>query len=114
MVSLPVTVQADDREVEVPPGLTTWTVVRGGDSRTVMDVTPTGFQLSNTEQAVFEFMPFPDMRLAEIDALTIRFAAQGALRLDVWDWQAETWTQVLVDPATAYITLQRAGACVGP
>ena len=114
MVSLPVTVQADDREVEVPPGLTTWTVVRGGDSRTVMDVTPTGFQLSNTEQAVFEFMPFPDMRLAEIDALTIRFAAQGALRLDVWDWQAETWTQVQVDPATAEITLQRAAAFVGP
>lgn len=114
MVSLPVTVQADDAHVEVPPGLTTWTVVRGGDARTAIDVTPTGFQLNNTEQAVFEFMPFPEMRLAQVDALILSFAAQGALRLDVWDWEAETWTQVQVDPATAEIALQDAAAFVGP
>jgi hypothetical protein len=114
MVSLPVTVEGTSQQVVVPPGLTTWSVVRGGDARTAIDLTPTGFQLNNNERAVFEFMPLPDMRLAQVDELTIGFSAQGALRLDVWDWDTDAWTEVEVDPNTNSATISNAAAFVGP
>ncbi|WP_162909983.1 DUF7408 domain-containing protein [Aggregatilinea lenta] len=114
MLSLPVSVTSAASQVVVPPGLTTWTVVRSGDARAAIDVSPTGFQLTGTERAVFEFMPLPEMRLVQVDALTIQFAAQGALRLDVWNWQDDAWMQVEVDPAANEMTLSDAAAFVGP
>ncbi|MBN1201831.1 MAG: hypothetical protein JXJ20_08250 [Anaerolineae bacterium] len=103
---LPVTVAAvtTSLQVQVPSALTTWSIIETDNPATLRDVSPTQFRLGSKGQAAFEFMPMPDMRLSSVDDLTLRFHGQGLLRVEIWNWYAEVWVEVIFDPdATEYL-----------
>lgn len=113
IAELPVAVEALDPWVNVPPALTTWAPIRL-DGVPTLSLAPTNFRLDATEQAAFEFVPLPDMRLARVDALAIEFAAQGALGVDVWNWVDEVWETIVIDPATQGATIEDPSDLTGP
>jgi hypothetical protein len=111
---LPVAVTASDPVVEVPPGLTTWTVTETADPNTMLNITPASFQVSSTNQAAFQFMPMPKVRLSQVQDLDIGFQGQGPLVVELWDWADQTWVQVSLDPASTETRVADAGQFVGP
>jgi hypothetical protein len=111
---LPVTVTASDPVVEVPPGLTTWSLTETTDPNTMLNVTPVSFQISDTNQAAFQFMPMPKMRLAQVQDLDVDFQGQGPLVVELWDWVEQVWVQVNLDPASTATRVTNAGRFVGP
>ncbi|HVO68808.1 MAG TPA: hypothetical protein VMT24_02110, partial [Aggregatilineaceae bacterium] len=111
---LPVAVTASDPVVEVPPGLTTWTVTETADPNTMLNITPTSFQVSNANQAAFQFMPMPSVRLAQVQDLDIGFQGQGPLVVELWDWAEQVWVHIDLDPASTATRVTNAGRFVGP
>jgi len=107
-------VVADAPLVEVPPSLTTWIVTETADPSTMLNATPFNFRIDNNAQAAFEFMPFPDVRLATVEQLDIKFQASGAVQLEVWNWEDRQWVRVNVNPDTANAHISRASPFVGP
>ncbi|MDZ4767046.1 MAG: hypothetical protein SGI73_21105 [Chloroflexota bacterium] len=66
------------------------------------EVTPVGLIMQPGDQAVFEYTPLPDAQLASVEHIDIMIqdVNSGAriIPVDVWDWDAETWTSVeLID-----------------
>ena len=111
---LPVKVVASDPVVEIPPGLTTWTLFETDDPATLLDVSPVSFQISSGNQAAFQFMPMPRMRLAAVEELDINFQGQGTLVVEVWDWVAQAWVGVSLDPGSTSTTIPHAERFAGP
>jgi hypothetical protein len=112
---LPVTVQGSGQWVEVPPGLTTWTIIEAGDPSTMREVNPSvSFQISPEDQAVFQFMPLPAMRLETVDELVIKFQGQGSLGVELWNWQIQRWVTIHLSPDLEETTIPNASRYVGP
>jgi hypothetical protein len=112
---LPASVEDTGAQVEVPPGLTTWTLSEANAPDTLSDISPIeAFQISPGEQAVFQFMPTPEVQLETVDELVLKFNGQGVLVVELWNWQQERWEPVALSPDTADTTIARAGRYVGP
>jgi hypothetical protein len=111
---LPTTVAASDPVVEVPPALTTWSLTETADPSTMLNVTPSSFQISSNSQAAFQFMPMPAVRLTQVQGLDIEFQGQGPLVVELWDWAEQTWVQMSLDPASTLTPVTDAGRFVGP
>lgn len=111
---LPVTVEAHDPQVEVPPGLTTWMIVAADDPTTLQDILPIQFGIDVGSQAAFGFMPLPDVQLAHVDEVIIKFEGQGPLQVEVWNWQSEEWVRVWLDSTTYSTSLRNTEAFLGP
>ncbi len=91
---LPVHVVGDDASVEVPAGMTTWTVIEKSDPSTMLDIGPNSFQVDDNAQAAFQFMPLPEIRLGSVDDLVVKFAGQGPLVVEMWNWRAQRWVRI--------------------
>jgi hypothetical protein len=114
---LPVTVQGSGQWVEVPPGLTTWTILEADNPSTMREVNPypsTAFQIGPNNQAVFQFMPFPAMQLETVDELVIKFQGQGPLAVELWNWQAQRWVPISLSLDADETTIPYASRYVGP
>jgi hypothetical protein len=112
--TLPVTVSAATSVVDIPPGLTTWSIAETADPRTMTDVRTVSFEIISGGQAVFQFMPMRDMTLAEVSQLTVKFAGQGPLVVELWNWEAETWVEVAYDPTNPSTEIDRPARFIGP
>jgi hypothetical protein len=112
---LPVTVEAATPQVEVPPGLTTWTLIETNNPNTMRDVSPSAaFQISPNDQAAFQFMPMPGMRLETVDELVMKFSGQGSLVVELWNWSSQRWVPIYLSPDSKDTTILNAGRFVGP
>ncbi len=112
---LPVSTADPGQRVEVPPGLTTWTIAALDDPATMRDVHPeVTFQIDDSAQAVFQFMPLPDMRFERVDELAIHFQGQGDVIVALWNWTAQAWEPVSLAPASDTMLVSPASAYVGP
>jgi hypothetical protein len=112
---LPVTAQTSDSWVEVPPGLTTWAVVETNDPSTMLDADPTvAFQISGGGVAAFQFMPLPDVRLASVEELVLKFQGQGTLSVELWNWQTQRWVQIELSADPNGTVIPRAERFAGP
>jgi hypothetical protein len=112
---LPATVEETSSLVEVPPAMTTWTLIDANDPSTLRDISPIdAFQVSPNDQAVFQFMPMPDMQLETVDELVVKFNGQGALIVELWNWQRARWEPITLSPDTNDTRIPRAGRYVGP
>jgi hypothetical protein len=114
IVELPVTVEAASAAVEVPPGLTTWTLAATQDGRTQSDIAPARFEVHPDMSAAFQFMPMPAVRLERVDALELQFSGRGALLVELWDWLAQDWAEVRLEEQSPVTTLAPAARFVGP
>jgi len=114
---LPVTIEAESSIVEVPPGLTTWTLTELDDPNTMVDVTPnlaSGVRVDGNRQAAFQFRPMPEMRLKTVDEIYIRFGGRGALVISLWDWNDQVWVNIPYDPNLDRIVVSNPGDYLGP
>jgi type II secretory pathway pseudopilin PulG len=111
---LPVTVVAEDERVEIPPGLTTWTIADTGDSNTIREHAPNAFQLGGGTHAAFQFMPMPAVQLAVVDELVIRFQATGPLWVELWNWDRDVWQRIWLNPATDATVIRSPDRFIGP
>jgi hypothetical protein len=111
---LPTTVEAQADWIEVPPGLTTWTVIDTDNPNTLRDIAPTKIRLDADMQAAFGFMPMPLMRLSQVDEVVIKFQGQGPLIVDAWDWAAEKWVTVALDRTTNSTLIRNPDDFLGP
>lgn len=91
---LPVTVVDDDEIVEIPPGMTTWTIIEKDDPDTMLDIGPDSFQVNNNARAAFQFMPMPEVRLSAVDELVVKYTGQGPLVVELWNWRAQAWVPI--------------------
>lgn len=114
IVDVPVSVAETSEVVEIPASLTTWTVAETRDPRTLIGIMPDSFEVPEGSYAVFQFMPLPPLRLAEVQALEVQFSGQGALIVEVWDWQAQEWRLITFAPDTTMTRLSPADRFVGP
>lgn len=96
---LPVSVVADNRIVEVPPSLTTWTIIEADDPNTV-EVSPIHFRVSTLNQAAFQFMPMPSVRLEAVDELVMHYQGQGLIEIELWNWDLHAWVMITPEPDT--------------
>lgn len=110
IVEIPVSTHADEEIVEIPPGLTTWTTLPGG----ITNLTPVQFQLSGSDVAEFQFMPLPQFRLGHVAQIDVHFHARGLLNVEIWDWRANTWRRVALDPNDPVTTIGSATRYTGP
>jgi hypothetical protein len=112
---LPATVEDTGSLVEVPPGLTTWTQINTNNPNALTDISPIdSFQLNPGDQADFQFMPVPDVKLETVDELVLKFSGQGALVVELWNWQIQRWVPIILSPDSPDTTITRAGRYVGP
>jgi hypothetical protein len=112
---LATTVEDTGSLVEVPPGLTTWTQIDTNSPNALTDISPIdSFQLSPGDQAVFQFMPVPDVKLETVDELVLEFNGQGALVVELWNWQLQRWVPIILSPDSPDTTISRAARYVGP
>jgi hypothetical protein len=112
---LPATVEDTGSLVEVPPGLTTWTQIDANSPNALTDITPLhSFQLNLGDEAIFQFMPMPDVALKTVDELELEFSKQGALVVELWNWQIQRWVPIVLSPDSPDTTITRAGRYVGP
>jgi len=114
IVEMPVAVVAETDRVEIPPALTTWIITGTDDPRVQVDITPHAFEVSDTTDAVFQFMPMPLMRLARVDELDIKFRARGSLVVELWNWRSQVWTAIPLSEDSPTTTLTNVTAYVGP
>jgi len=110
IVELPVTARAQASLAEVPPTLTTWTSLPGGAA----NLAPIQFQIGGSDAAEFQFRPLPPVRLGEVAQIDLYFRAQGQLTVEIWDWQADVWRPVALDPNDPITTIGGADRYVGP
>jgi hypothetical protein len=110
---LPVTV-ASAPLVEIPAGLTTWSVTETDDPKTLREIAPVQFQVGRDAQAAFQFMPMPEMRLEQVDELLVKFQGQGPLFVELWNWVSESWTPVVLDPESDTTPIADPGRFLGP
>jgi hypothetical protein len=110
---LPVSVVADNTTVEIPPSLTTWTILESDDPAT-LEVAPSHFRVSNTNQAVFQFMPLPAVRLQDVDELLMHYQGQGLITIELWNWDLQSWIAVTPDPNSDITSIRGARSYVGP
>ncbi len=111
---LSTTVETHSEEVEVPPSITTWTNLDTGEANTLTDIAPIRFRVSSTNQAVFQFMPMPGMRLAWVSELTVKFRAQGPLTIEIWNWDTSDWEMITINPDDTDTIITNPGGLVGP
>ncbi len=102
---LPVRTEAPTNVVEIPSGLTTWTIADKRNPDTLQDIGPSAFQIGPNNQAAFQFMPLPTMQLAEVTELVIRFEGSGPLVVSIWDWDRLMWVPIDRDPTLTLTTL---------
>ena len=114
IAEIPVSVSSTGSAVEIPPGLTTWAVADARDPRTLTSVTPDSFEVPDGSFAVFEFMPMPPLRLDSVQALDVLFEGRGALLVEVWDWEVQTWQALEFAPDATMVRLAPARQYVGP
>jgi len=105
LFELPVGVAPAHEVVEIPPGMTTWAVAALDDPTTLLDAAPTALNVGEGQQAVFQFMPLPALRLDDVSALTIKFVAQGAYTVALWDWDAQRWRVIPAIAPRSTVTL---------
>lgn len=113
---LPVSVQASDAEVLVPPGLTTWSHAAADDPNAILDIGPEQFRLVSGAHATFQFMPMPPVRFAAVTELTLSVRAIGAFEIGLWDWDREQWVLQTFAPDTTEVVLagEDAAPYIGP
>jgi hypothetical protein len=111
---LPITVRSETAVVEVPPALTTWAISAKDDPATLLEISPNSFQITDNTQAAFEFRPLPEMRLAEVEDLSIRFIGRGPLQVELWNWDYRFWVPVQLDPNSDTTLVDRAASFTGP
>lgn len=94
LFELPVQMEAQDAEIEIPPGLTVWEITDTNDPLTQLTISPTDFQVGNIGQAAFKFRPMPPLRLDAVSALVLEFQYQGQARVDLWNWEQGKWVEL--------------------
>jgi hypothetical protein len=114
IVEILVSVSAADALVQIPPGLTTWTVAETQDPRTLTSITPDSFEIPEGSQAAFQFRPMPPLLLAEVQAVDVLFEGQGALLVEVWDWEAGAWQTLEFAPDATMVRLTPGDRYAGP
>ena len=112
--ALPVRVSAVSSTIEIPAGLTTWSVVETADPRTMLDVKPASFEIASGSQAAFQFMPMRQMTLSDVEQLVVKFSKQGPLALDLWDWESESWVTINLSQTSASTEVNRPARFIGP
>jgi hypothetical protein len=111
---LPVTTQADNDVIEVPPGLTTWTTTAKDDPTTMLELNPESFQIANNSQAAFQYMPLPAFRLKTVESIIIKFQGQGPLQVELWNWKRQVWVPVQLDPSSDSTPISNPAQFLGP
>ncbi len=114
---LPVAVRAfeEGETVSVPPALTYWTLALTEDPTTLRNVrADQSFQLEPGDQAVFQFLPLPRVRLGQVRALDVLLQTQGAVRVELWNWQAGRWVALTADAQEGVLHVSDAARFVGP
>lgn len=112
---LPITVADSGQRIEVPPGLTTWTVTETDDPQTIRDVHPElTFQVDSHNRAAFEFMPMTHMRLARVDQVMVEFKGQGDVLVELWDWDDQFWDEVVLADNSDVTVIRNAARFAGP
>ncbi|MBN2304951.1 MAG: hypothetical protein JXQ72_10760 [Anaerolineae bacterium] len=114
IIELPVMVASSGEIVEVPPGLTTWTLAELEDPTTLLEVGPAQFQLREGTQAAFQFMPMPIVRLDEVHQLAVSFQTQGPLAIQLWNWDRQVWVKINFDPEVSTIRINNPARFIGP
>lgn len=100
--------------VEVPPGMTTWTVIETGDPATLTGEVPANIRLQAGDQAAFQFMPLPELRLAQVGELEIRYQGRGPIQVELWNWYRQEWQAVQLATASAATHIPVPDAHIGP
>jgi hypothetical protein len=111
---LPVEVVGQSDVVEIPPAMTLWSAIELDDPNTLLDIAPTKFRVSNNGQAAFRFLPMPSMVLDTVEELVIKFQGQGPLRVEVWNWEEQTWNAMNLSPDTDSTSLPNPDPFIGP
>ncbi len=112
---LALSVEASGERVEVPPALTTWSLTETDDPATLHEITPTiSFQVTNSSQAAFQFMPLPDVRLETVEELVVNFQGSGSFVVELWNWRTQRWNSIRVNPDTGEALITEAGRYAGP
>lgn len=97
LIALPVAFTVPETPVHIAAEQFTW----HAPYATVDDIGPQRFTLRPEDELVFEFIPLPEARLAEIDALHLVARVPSSviyrLELQLWDWQQETWQAIELD-----------------
>ncbi|GAB4419003.1 MAG: hypothetical protein Kow00106_15160 [Anaerolineae bacterium] len=114
IVEIPAGVSAAGELVQIPPALTTWAIAETRDPRTLTTIMPDSFEIPEGSQAVFQFRPMPPLLLAEVQAVDVLFEGQGALLVEVWDWEAEQWRGLEFEADATVVRLSPADRYVGP
>jgi hypothetical protein len=111
---LPVALNSETEIVEIPPALTTWAITAKDDPNTLLEINPNSFQITDNTQAAFEFRPMPEMRLASVEDLTIRYQGRGPTQVELWNWNSGFWVPVQLNPNSDTTVVNHAAAFVGP
>jgi hypothetical protein len=111
---LPVNVVGQTDVVEVPPSMTLWSAIELDDPNTLQDISPLKFRISNNGQAAFRFLPMPSMRLETVEELDIKFDGQGPLRVELWDWEEQSWVGINLTPDADSTRVRNPGPFIGP
>lgn len=114
ILEMPIRVDSSENLVQIPPGLTTWTIAETHDPRTLTTISPDAFEIPEGSQAAFQFMPMPPLQLAETQAIDVLFQGQGALLVEVWDWAAEEWRTLEFEADATMVRLSSADRYAGP
>ncbi|NDJ78547.1 MAG: hypothetical protein GYB65_20035 [Chloroflexi bacterium] len=100
--------------VEVPPSLTTWTVIERDNPNTRTSEVPAKIRIEDDDQVAFQFAPLPDAQLALVGELLVHFQAQGPLQLELWNWDIQAWILMDLDDRSETVSIPDPAPYLGP